>query len=203
LTTILLIRHGTNDWVDRRIAGWTPGVHLNKAGQTQAKRLAEELSDQPIVALYSSPLERAHETAAPLAARLGLPVTLRDEFGELRFGEWQGRSLAELAEDPLWQRFNTARSTTRPPGGELMLETTARVIAGLEQVRAAHPHDLVAVFSHGDVIRAALLYYLGMPLDFFQRIEIHPASVSTVELSETGPRVPKLNWTGHEIAPRA
>jgi len=193
VTTYLLIRHATNDWVGNRIAGWTPGVHLNEEGQKQAAALAAAWGDWPIAALYSSPLERARETAGPLAGRLGLPIQLREAFGELHYGEWEGRSLRELADDPRWQRFNACRGTTRIPGGELLLETAARAMTELEQLRARHAGEWVAVFSHGDVIRAVLMQYAGMPFDLIQRIEISPASVSVVELHDSGPRIKCVN----------
>ena len=93
MTTFLLIRHALNDYVDKAIAGWTPEVHLNDVGRAQAERLAERLAQAPIAALYSSPLERARETAAPLAKRLGLEVRMCEAFGEIRYGEWTGMPL--------------------------------------------------------------------------------------------------------------
>lgn len=196
MTTFLLIRHGLTDLVDRAISGWMPGVHLNETGRGQALGLAERLARAPIAAIYSSPLERARETAEPLAERLGLEIRLLDELGEIRFGEWTGRTLDELSGEPLWQRFNALRSLTRVPGGELMLETRTRVIEALARLRRAQANELIAVVSHGDVIRAAVTYYAGVPLDLFQRIEIGPASVSVVEVSEYGPRLLRLNDTG-------
>jgi len=193
MTTLLLIRHGLNDLVERVIAGWQPGVHLNETGRAQAAQLADQLAAAPLRALYSSPLERARETAAPLAARLGLPVQINADLGELEFGEWTGRTLAELENDAQWRRFNTLRSLTRVPGGALMLETQARMVAALERLRGEHPHEMIAVFSHGDPIRAALAHYLGIPLDLFQRLEISPASRSLVEFHEHGPLVRGLN----------
>jgi probable phosphoglycerate mutase len=195
MTTLLLIRHALNDLVDQAIAGWRPGTHLNAVGRAQAARLAEVLAEAPLRALYSSPLERARETAAPLAARLGLAVTTDTELGEIDFGDWTGRSLAELAADERWRAFNSLRSLTRVPGGELMIETQARMITALERLRARHPAEMIAVFSHGDPIRAALAYYLGLHLDLFQRFEISPASVSLVEFKDNGPLIQGLNIT--------
>lgn len=149
-----------------------------------------------VAAVYSSPLERAVQTARPLAARLALPVMEREALGEIRTGEWTGRSLADLEADPRWRLFNAYRSGTRIPGGERMLEVQLRVVGELDRLREAHPASVVAVVSHGDPIRAALLHYLGMPLDFVLRLEVSPASLSVVALEEWGPRVLLVNDTG-------
>ncbi|HVX65749.1 MAG TPA: MSMEG_4193 family putative phosphomutase [Bryobacteraceae bacterium] len=195
-TTVLVIRHGYNDWVGRTLAGWTPGVHLNARGREQAEQLCRRLSGVPIQAIYSSPLERTRETAGPLSRQLGLEVRVCDALGELRLGEWTGRKLCDLENDPLWRRFNTQRSTTRIPGGEHTLEVQTRMAEAFEGIRRSHPNAVVAVFSHGDPIRAILLHYLGMPLDLMHRIEIEPASVSVVKLHEWGPQVMRMNDMG-------
>ncbi len=196
MTRILLIRHAHHDYIGRAIAGWRAGVSLSAQGKVEAAALAERLASAEINAIYSSPLERALETALPLSKRLDLQIEVRDALGEVQFGEWTGRTMAELDADPLWHRFNRYRSSTRAPNGELMLESQARIVGEIERIREQHPNGMIAVFSHGDVIRAAVLHYLGMPIDLFQRIEIHPASVTTMDLDENGPRILKLNETG-------
>jgi probable phosphomutase (TIGR03848 family) len=196
MTTFLLIRHGTNDLVDRAIAGWMPGVHLNEEGRTQAERLAVRLRETRIAAIYSSPLDRACETAEPIARQKGLPVHICQGVGEIQFGDWTGRSLEDLAGVPGWQQFNSFRSGTRVPGGELMLEVQARAVAELERVRERHPKGVVVVVSHGDVIKAAVAHYAGIPLDLFQRVDISPASVSILTVDESGPRILRINDTG-------
>src|SRR6266545_1782018 len=150
-----LIRHGNNDYVGNTIVGWTPGIQLNAEGAHQAERLALRLGDAGIRRIFSSPLDRALGTAAPLAATLGLRVEVRDELGEVRFGDWTGRRLADLEIEPHWQRFQSYRSGTRAPGGELMVESQARIVAELERLRIAYPRDTIAVVSHADIIRAA------------------------------------------------
>jgi broad specificity phosphatase PhoE len=193
VTRLLLIRHAHHDYIGRAIAGWLPGVSLSEQGNAEAAALPARLSHFPITAICSSPLERAMETAAPLVAALKLPVELRDGLRELNFGEFTGRTMVELDSDPAWHNFMLHRSTVRAPEGELMLETQARVVAELDRIRVAHANGVVAVFSHSDVIRAAVLYYLGMPVDFYDRLLIEPASVSVVDLADSGPRVVSLN----------
>jgi broad specificity phosphatase PhoE len=193
--TALLVRHAACDHVGRRIAGRSPGVHLNAQGRAEAVVLARALGGLPITAVYSGPLERAWETAAPLAKRLGLPVLASPGLDELDFGDWTGRSLDSLAAEPVWRAFNEARDTTRIPGGELMGGAIGRAMEELVRFGREHPDQVVAAVSHGDVIRGVLLHCLGMPLNQVHRLEVAPASVSVVCLYEPVPRVLAVNWT--------
>src|SRR3954469_15033512 len=106
MTTFLLIRHALCDLVGRSIAGRRPGVHLNEAGKQQALALAERLSRLSLAALYSSPLERAIETAQAIGSRNGLEILPAHGFNEVDFGNWTGRTIAELEPLPDWRRFN-------------------------------------------------------------------------------------------------
>lgn len=196
MTTFLLIRHATHALLKRTLVGRTPGVPLDDEGREQAARLAERLANLKPLALYSSPVQRAVETAAPLSERWGLPVQVAEEFSELDFGEWAGRDFSDLDELKQWEYFNTYRSGTRPPGGESMLEVQARAVTSLQRLHAEHPGSLIAIVSHGDVIRAMLNYYLGAPLDLFRRLEISPASVSVLDLQDWGPHVLLVNHLG-------
>ncbi len=196
MTTFILIRHAATDLIGKTIAGRMPDVHLSATGRAQAERLAERLANAPIRAIYSSPLERARETVAPLAARLGLETKTSDAIGEVEFGDWTGRELRELADLAEWQRFNSFRSGTRAPNGELMLEVQARVVSELERLREWHPTEVVALVSHGDVIKALIAHYAGIPLDLFHRVEISPASVSVIALHDWGPQILRVNDTG-------
>jgi probable phosphoglycerate mutase len=194
--TILLIRHGLNDYVGHALAGRAAGVHLNAQGLEQAERLATRLASLPLSAVYSSPLERAVETATPIAAARSLELRRCDAATEIDFGAWTGRRMDQLEADPLWNRFNTARSTTRPPGGELMSEAQTRMVAAIEELRGAHAGDTVVLVSHADVIRAALAHYGGVPLDTIGRFDIRPVSVSALRLWEARTLILCVNETG-------
>jgi broad specificity phosphatase PhoE len=200
-TTFYLIRHAANEYIGKAIAGWLPGVQLNAEGQQQAEELARLLCSSPIRHIYSSPLERARETAAPLAKRLALEVRLSDAIGELKFGEWTGNKMDSLAADPRWQQWNSFRSGARAPQGEMMIETQARFVGFMEELRAAHQGSHIALFTHGDPVRAAVLYYLGMPLDFLHRIEISLASVTMLRVSDSGPELLCLNFRSQLLSP--
>ena len=196
MSIFYLIRHGMNDWVGKRLAGWLPGVHLNAEGRAQAERTAGELARAGLSALYTSPLDRARETAEIIAARLGLAPEAREAFGEFRVGEWEGRDIDGLAADARWRAFNSYRSGTRPPGGELMGEVQVRFVAELERLRTRHPGAHVAVVSHADPIKAAIAHYLGIPLDLCLRLEIHPASVSMIRVEDWGAQILVVNGLG-------
>lgn len=184
-----LVRHGVFDGVGRSLVGRAPGIPLSSEGRAQALRLADALAREPISAVYTSPLERAQQTAAILAAPHDVHPIPVAAFEEIDFGEWTGSDIHDLDAHSAWRDFNTLRSLTRIPGGELMLETQARAIAGLLELRQRHGNDTIAIVSHADVIRAVLGHVLGMPLDNLLRLEIAPATFSTLELHGSWPRV--------------
>ncbi len=201
MTQVFLIRHGKNDWMDKKLAGWTPGVHLNEAGRKEAGILAERLSPVPFEAIYSSPLERTTETATPLADARGLEVVTEVDLGEVRYGDWQGESLSRLAKKKEWSIVRFTPSAMRFPGGESMREMQSRSVASIERIALAYPEGNVAVFSHGDVIRAITAHFVGMPLDMLHRLMIAPASVTVLYLGEFGARLLRLNDTGPFLPP--
>lgn len=198
MALLFLIRHGENEFTRTgKLAGWTENVTLNEAGQKQAQGLVERLKGVPFKFIYSSPLVRARETAAPLAAARSLPVTLDEGLGEVRYGDWTGKSLKRLARTKLWRVVqNLPSAMTFPGGGETMRGAQLRLVDALERIAAAHPKALVAVFSHSDPIKLAAAYYLGMPLDLFQRLHIQTASVTVLRLGGGPPNLVKLNDTG-------
>jgi broad specificity phosphatase PhoE len=195
MTTYLLIRHGATDTLNTMVAGRTAGISLNDCGKKQAIGLVSRLKDRGIDAIYSSPLERTLETAVPLASQLSLPVHQAEELLEVDFGEWTGRTLDELQSDPGWILFNTLRSCASPPQGETMVTVQQRLSTYLTRLSETHPQKTLALFTHGDVIRSTLCYYLGIPIDFMLRLEIVPASISEIILSVNGPQVVRFNET--------
>jgi len=199
-TLFFLIRHGSHDHLGRVLTGRMPGVSLNGKGVQEATRLAERLSRVGVTALYSSPMDRAVETARPLAETLRLPLRVDEAIQEIDFGEWMGRRFEELAPLPEWHRWNAYRSGSRAPGGESMLEVQARMVREMERLCGEHPGGRVALVGHSDPLKAAVAYFLGMPLDFLQRIEIEPGSVTTLELGEYAPRLVGLNVKAEDPA---
>jgi probable phosphoglycerate mutase len=193
MTTFSLIRHGTHDIVDDVLVGRTPGVRLNSRGRDQARRLADRLGRERIDLVQSSPQMRAQETAEPIAQRVGTSVEVSAEIDELNTGAWTGRSFAALNDDPLWSLWNTRRGTVRPPDGESMHELQSRAVEHLRRIAALMPDGHVALCSHAEVIRAIVLHALRLPLDDFHRVNVAPATISTLAANQDGIDVIALN----------
>jgi probable phosphoglycerate mutase len=192
-TTVFLVRHGAHDLLGRNLCGRMEGVVLNSVGQSEAEALARRFAREPVGAVYASPLERARQTAAPIARAVGRPLTLTDALNEIDFGDWTGAEFAALQGDLRWNLWNTVRSAHRPPGGESFAEAQARVAAWLDEVFRRHPDGSVIGVCHGDLIRAALVHVLGLSLDHYDRLEVEPGSVSVVVGGEWGRKVHSIN----------
>lgn len=195
MTLLLLIRHGENEYTHKgKLAGHLPNVHLNERGQQQAQALGEALKEVPIAAIYSSPLERAQETAAPIAAARRLEVQTEAGLLETNVGKWQGRSLAALRLTKNWKVIQHAPSRAQFPEGETFYECQTRIVTALDAILKKHkPKDIVACVFHADPIKLAVAYYLGMPLDHFQRLGCDTGSVTALFIGEMGTNLMKLN----------
>lgn len=197
---IILVRHGQNSMVGQRLAGWLPDVHLNDLGREQVRCLAERLARQrgKIHALYSSPLERTMETAQPLAEVLALPIQPLQGIGEVRYGAWEGESIAELAKLDEWRIVQHFPSGMAFPEGERLRDAQARAVAAVEQVAAALDEGQTAlIVSHADLIKMVAAHYAGIHLDLFQRLIISTASMTIIGLERYGPRILTLNDCAH------
>jgi broad specificity phosphatase PhoE len=195
MATFYLIRHGSNDLVAHTLAGRRPGIHLNAAGRAEAASLATALEYSGIEHIFSSPLERTRQTAEPLALKLKLPIQVAEGLLEINFGDWTNRKFADLESVPEWRKWNQYRTGGITPGGETFLQVQLRMVNEIETLRRKYPEGKIAIFSHGDPLRAVLLYYLGMSLDLFHRFEISPASCSIIELNGFGARLQCMNVT--------
>jgi probable phosphoglycerate mutase len=197
-TTVLLVRHGTTPSTGKVLPGRAPGLHLSDEGQRQAAAVAERLATLPrIDALYSSPLERARETAAPLARALGRRVTIERGLLECDFGDWTGAELKALMKLPEWTTVQRYPSGFRFPGGESFAEMQTRIVGAVQRLCERHPGGVVAAFSHADPIKAAVAHAMGTHLDLFQRIVISTCSVTAITYGASGPVVLTVNDTGN------
>jgi probable phosphomutase (TIGR03848 family) len=191
------VRHGTTATTGSVLPGRAPGLHLSEHGEAQAQVVAEriaQLTKKPI-AIYVSPLERARETAAPLARLLKLHPVIDRGLSECDFGSWTGKKLSQLSRKAEWKTVQHSPSTFRFPEGESFSEMQQRVWATLEKLAARHRGRTIVVFSHADTIKAAVTYAQGVPLDLFQRTVISTCSVSVVALGPSGPVVLTVNST--------
>jgi len=193
MTTIYLVRHGQNDYVEKgKLAGWLPGVHLNAVGKEQAAEAAEMLRAVRLQAVYSSPLERATETADEIAAIQGLNVIVLQGLGEMRIGRWEGLSLRAARRRKLWPTIQYTPSLARFPEGESFLEAQSRIVETLEGLRSKHSGSIACV-SHADPIKLAIAHYIGLPIDSFQRLDVRPASISELSIEDRSARLIHLN----------
>jgi probable phosphoglycerate mutase len=192
----LLIRHGLTETTGKRLSGQARGIHLSDRGREQAARLVERLRPIRLSALYASTLERCLETAEPLAADRGLEIRPMGELMDIHYGDWTGRSIRQVARNSLWRSVLATPSTVRFPGGESFVEVQARAVTAVERIVAEHPRGAVAVFTHADPVRLLLAHFGGLHLDTFERVVIHPASVSAVLADGGVPRIIRVNDTG-------
>ena len=188
-----LLRHGQHDLGGGVLAGRMPGVGLTERGRAEIAAASERLAGENIAAIYSSPLQRTRESAEIVSERLGLPIEFRDDLMELDFGEWTGATFDSIRADPRWRSWSQHRSLSRIPGGETMRVVQFRAVEAILEIGERHRDAACVIVSHGDVIRSALVFALGMPLDFYGRIEVAQGSLSTIRIDEGGIRVVSIN----------
>jgi probable phosphomutase (TIGR03848 family) len=201
-TLVLLVRHGQTSTTGVILPGRAPGLHLADRGHEEAADVATRIARLPrVAAVYSSPLERAHETALPIAAAAGLGVTVEPGLLECDYGEWTGLALKDLRRRPEWKAVQRYPSGFRFPGGESFTEMQARMTGTLARLVAAHPGHTVVAVSHGDPIKTAVAHALGTHLDLFQRIAVFTASVTAIAYGPEGPTVLVVNTTRGDLVP--
>ena len=196
MALILLIRHALTESTGKRLSGHTPGLHLSDMGRQQAEALAERLRAVPLAALFTSPLERCAETAEAVARGRGIAVRPLPALLEVDYGRWTNRPMGQLVRTTLWKRVQQTPSSVRFPDGETLEEVQARSVAALLEMAGRHPKAALAVVTHAEVIRLAMAHFAGVHIDLFQRMIVHPASVSAVAVGDGMPRIIRLNDTG-------
>lgn len=193
--TVLLIRHAVTDAVGVWLAGRTR-VPLSAAGRAQAARLARAIAGRVhLDAIYTSPLIRARATARALGRPQRVDVQTCDDLLEIDFGRWTGMAFAALESDPAWQRFNRARGTATIPGGEQPRDAQHRMVSAIARLAARHAGATIALVSHAEPIRLGLLHYRSMPLDRYAELDVAPASVSAVSVSDGPVQILYVNDT--------
>ncbi|WP_241671053.1 histidine phosphatase family protein [Dankookia rubra] len=192
-TTILLVRHAAHPLLGKVLCGRMAGVELDGAGRDQAARLGTRIAVRKPDALFTSSLSRARDTAQAIADASGLVVQPCEALDEIDFGDWTGARFDDLEGDPRWVRWNGERAKSCPPGGEPMQQAQSRVVAGIHQMKTSYPHGTVVAVSHADIIKAALLWCIGLTLDAHMRFDIDPASSSALVLWDGGGRLMWMN----------
>jgi probable phosphomutase (TIGR03848 family) len=207
VATVLLVRHGLTAMTGPVLAGHTPGVHLDERGRAQAAAMAARLVPVPLAAVVTSPLERCVETAQAILAGRSLVSSIEPRLAEVRYGDWTGKPLKELAKQPLWRVVQAHPSAAVFPGaeGEALAGAQSRAVSAVREwdariAASAGPDAVWLACSHGDIIKAILADALGLHLDLFQRIVVDPCSVSVVRYTDTRPFVLRVNDTGGDVA---
>ena len=200
-TLVLLVRHGQTPTTGKLLPGRAPGLHLSDVGRQQAEVAAERLSAlRKVDAVYASPLERARETAAPIARAAGQRVTVDKGLLECDFGDWTGAELSKLMKLPEWTTVQRSPSTFRFPSGESFTEMQTRMVSAIDRLCAKHRGGTIVCVSHADPIKAAVAHAMGTHIDLFQRIVIGTCSVSAIAYSPAGPIVLTVNSTGGSLS---
>ncbi|NMB55597.1 MAG: phosphoglycerate mutase [Leptolinea sp.] len=199
MPALILARHGETDVIGKKLTGRINGIHLNASGRKQADVIAAYLKSLKIGAIFSSPLERAMETARPLSEACGIPISPHSGLTEINFGAWQGRPYRQLEKLKLWQTIQTSPSRVTFPAGESFITARQRMVASLEEiVSVLGKNDVAVCFSHCDPIRLAIAYFLNMALDDFQRLTIEPGSLSLVIFIDGKIRLGPINFQAAE-----
>ena len=200
-TLVLFVRHGQTPSTGQRLPGRAPGLHLSDAGRDQATAAATRVAElKRVDAIYTSPLERARETAAPIATARELKPAVNRGLLECDFGDWTGAELKKLMKLPEWRTVQGYPSGFRFPGGESFVEMQDRMVGAIGQLGARHRGGVVVCVSHADPIKAAVAHALGTHLDLFQRIVISTCSITAVSYGIGGPVVLTVNSIGGSLA---
>jgi probable phosphomutase (TIGR03848 family) len=200
-TLVLLVRHGQTPTTGKVLPGRAAGLHLAPAGIAQAAAAADRLAALPTIdAIYASPLERARETAAPIAATRKMKVQVDKGLLECDFGDWTGAELKQLMKLPAWGTVQRAPSTFTFPSGESFTAMQSRMVTAIDRLRARHEGGVIVCVSHADPIKAAVAHAMGTHIDLFQRIVISTCSITAIAYGHGAPVVLTVNSTGGSLA---
>ena len=193
MTTFYLIRHGEKETPDELMVGRMPGVHLSRRGRMQARKLADQLRREKISFIFSSPLERAVETAGPLARAKKLEIRRSAAFQEIDMGDWTGKTKTQLERISNWKHFRRFPGGTAIPKGETLAEAQARVVSEMIRLHARNPNDGIVITTHEDPIRLAVCYFIGAPVNVYEHFKIRLGSVTLLTLDNSRAIVGRLD----------
>ena len=195
ITRLLLVRHAHPDEKAQGRCYGALDISLSSSGRLHARQLARRLGRIPLSAVYSSPLKRAVDTAAPIAAAHELTTTVDDDLREIDFGDFEGRSYAEIEQGhpEVYRQWMETPTLVQFPGGESYATVRRRAVGAMEALRERHRGGTIAVVSHGGVLRAMLAECLSMPDHAIFRLEQGYGSVSVVDWIDQAPLVRLVN----------
>lgn len=184
---LILVRHAVTAETGKKLSGRTAGIPLSGRGVAAAERLAENLADLPVAAVYSSPIQRCRETAAILAAPHELRPRSRKGLIEVEYGTWSGRGLKSLYRLRAWRALMTDPTQFRFPNGETLDEVRRRSVRSIAQLAARHQKETILAVSHGDVIRSIVAHSLTGSVEAIHRLHVAPLGVTVVTLEPDKP----------------
>jgi probable phosphomutase (TIGR03848 family) len=200
-TLVLLVRHGLTPTTGVKLPGRARGLHLSDEGRRQAEAAAARIAKvAKVIAVYSSPLERARETAQIIAKARNMAVRIERGLLELDIGKWTGMALKDASSKPEWKAVQQHPSGFRFPDGESFTEMQARITGAIARLCARHPGKIIVAVSHADPIKAATAHALGTPLDLFQRIVIGTASITAIAYSASNAAALTVNSMDGDLA---
>ena len=184
------MRHGVTEHTERKVFSGSGGTDpvLTDAGRDQAKRAGEWIRALGGVdAVLSSPLRRTQETAGVIASALGLEVDIEPAFAEVAFGDWEGYTFGEILEKwPTDLQEWLDSTAVAPPSGEAIDAVRTRVLEARDRLVSEHPEKTVVVVSHVTPIKLMVADALGAPITSIFRMELAPASVTTIQFWPDG-----------------
>ena len=197
-TTLVLVRHGVTATTGKVLPGRAAGLHLSEDGRRQAEATAARIKTLPkVAAVYASPLERAQETAEPIAAARKLKLRIEPGLLECEFGDWTGKRLTALSKKKEWAIVQNRPSSFRFPDGESLREMQGRMVETLDEIARRHAGRTVVAVSHADPIKAVVVEAMGAHLDSYQRVVISPCSITVVQWHPLRPTLLTVNATDH------
>jgi broad specificity phosphatase PhoE len=153
---------------------------LDEHGERQAEAVAARLAREGEMLIEASPRRRTQQTAHAIAQSTHAAVLTAPDLDEIDFGRWSGQRFVSLADDPQWRKWNERRDVACTPAGDSISNVQSRVARHLHRMQAAFPSRTIAIVTHAEVIRSALLWVLQMPATAYQKLEISPSSITTL-----------------------
>ena len=188
MTHLILIRHGETEWnVIGRYQGQADPP-LNAKGVTQSHQLAEQLGETDLDLLYTSPLQRAAQTAQVLVDKLHIPLFIEPRLMEIHQGDWQTRLRSEIDQlyPDLFRRWESEPWEVSPPNGESLPQVQDRVIAALQEIIDKYPHQCVGIVTHRIPIALIKVHYQGLDRDIVRSMQLPNIYFEEILINFTG-----------------
>jgi broad specificity phosphatase PhoE len=196
-TSFLFLRHGESEAnIKGILAGRNSGVNLTAKGRDQISDLAQDLLARKIDLAFTSPLERTMQSSALFLATRNIPLTVDPAFVEMDYGSWSGKKLAILAKKKEWKIIQSDPERFTFPGGESFAAANIRIQNRLNELILKNPRQdkTILIVTHGDIIKMAMAYALGLPLQKFQNFRVDTASISEIVFHQGSYALARFNY---------